>query len=227
MHEYHLQSFLLLGISAVLGEAIFFFITNVSSSGAGDINDPSVWYFSFAKTSKIKYFIFLANLLVFKCIRFWCGRHGRINDPRVLGLKASAAPPNSFPYLQIRLFFWPLTFFCTTLNILYYYITSFKSWTCFHTEAILYFTSPILWNLYMALIWILPCWNIFIRFGEKSLARYWARPAWVYLVFMAMLMLIGCWPNTLSTIEQQKPYCTHASPLLPVQWAVHSCNSTL
>ena len=48
-------------------------------------------------------FWFLAKHLVFKCIRFWCGRHGRINDPRVLGLKASAAPPNSFPYLQIRL----------------------------------------------------------------------------------------------------------------------------
>ena len=67
-----------------------------------------------------------------------------------------------------------------------------KSLICFLAEAILYFTSPILWNLYMVLIWILPCWNIFIRFGRKSLARYWARPGWVYLVFMAMLMLIGC-----------------------------------
>ena len=43
----------------------------------------------------------------------------------------------------------------------------------------------------MVAILILPCWNIFIRFGRKSLARYWARPGWVYLVFMAMLMLIG------------------------------------
>ena len=44
----------------------------------------------------------------------------------------------------------------------------------------------------MVPILILPCLNIFIRFGRKSLAQYWARPGWLYLVFMAMLMLIGC-----------------------------------
>ena len=132
--------------------------------------------------------------------------------------KSFCSTTKFFPLSSDKAFLLTSDIFLHNFEHIIYYITSFKSWTCFNTEAILYFTSPILWNLYMALIWILPCWNIFIRFGEKSLARYWARPARVYLVFMAMLMLIGCWPNTLSTIEQQKPYCTHASPLLPVQW---------
>ena len=81
----------------------------------------------------------------------------------------------------------------------------------------------------MVPILILPCLNIFIRFGQKSLARYWARPGWLYLLFMAMLMLIGC-PAThfyATTAETKLGNCTNKSSLpVYVVFAYHTYNFT-
>ena len=107
--------------------SIRYFLIYASCHTTLHIKGLNAWL-SLAMTFAISFccfrpYVWAAKLFVFERISFWCGRDGKsrrqlINDPRVLGLKASAPPPNSFPYLQIRLFTSKLAhIFCITLKI--------------------------------------------------------------------------------------------------------------
>ena len=119
----------------------------------------------FAKTPKIKYFRFFSKTFCFQMYQVLVRTTWQDKWSPRFRAKSFCSTTKFFPLSSDKAFLLTSDIFLH--NFEHIISPSFKSWTCFNTEAILYFTSPILWNLYMALIWILPCWNIFIRFGEN------------------------------------------------------------